>query len=106
MSKKKKKGAKSSVDSDDLLDMATLAVKRFRRVTKEIGKLSTGQKIVGGLALLAAGLTYLAQQDGDSAPTADEALVATTADSDDEPAASAHHKGHARRRKKGHDSEA
>lgn len=105
MSKKKKKGAKSGVDSDDLLDMAALAVKRFRRVTKEIGKLSTGQKIVGGLALLAAGLTYLAQQDGDGALAADQVPGATPAAGDNEPAAPAPHKGHARR-KKAHDSEA
>jgi len=103
MSKKKKKGANSGVDTDDLLDMAALAVKRFRRVTKEIGKLSTGQKIVGGLALLAAGLTYLAQQDGNSAPTGEKAPGATPAASDEEPAAPASHKGHARR-KKAHNS--
>jgi hypothetical protein len=104
MSKKKKKGANSGVDADDLLDMAALAVKRFRRVTKEIGKLSTGQKIVGGLALVAAGLTYLAQQDGDSAPAGDKASGPTPAASDEEPAAPASHKDHTRRRKKAHDS--
>lgn len=62
MAKDKKKHSKKDDVSDDLLDMAALSIKKFRKVTKEIGKLSTGQKIVGGLALAAAGLTYLAKQ--------------------------------------------
>lgn len=104
MAKKKKKGAGSGVDSDGLLDMAALAIKRFRRVTKEIGKLNTGQKLVGGLALLAAGLTYLARQD-DSAPPTDKNALAALADTDEKPAAPASSKSHGHRRKKAHASE-
>jgi hypothetical protein len=105
MPKDKKKHSKKKDDlSDDILDMAALSIKKFRKVTKEIGKLSTGQKLVGGLALVAAGLTYLAQRD-DSVPPGDKSSGATPADSDEEPTAPAHHKSHARRRKKAHDSE-
>ena len=80
---KKKHSKKKDGLSDDLLDMATLSIKKFRKVTKEIGKLSTGQKLVGGVALLAAGLTYLAKQQADApAPDAPDAP-------DDEAAATA-----------------
>jgi hypothetical protein len=57
MSKHKKKHAKKS--ADDLFDTAADSVRKFRKVTREISKLSTGQKVVGGLALLAGGLLYL-----------------------------------------------
>lgn len=60
MAKDKKKHSKKDDLSENLLDAAALSVRRFRKVTKELGKLSTGQKLVGGLALVAAGLTYLA----------------------------------------------
>ena len=60
MGKDKKKHSKKDKASEDILDLAALSVKKFRKVTKEIGKLSTGQKLVGGLALVAAGLSYLA----------------------------------------------
>ncbi|WP_302718225.1 hypothetical protein [Hymenobacter sp. BT770] len=63
MGKGKKKNSKKDQVSDDLLDAAALSVKKFRKVTKQITKLSTGQKIVGGIVLIAAGLTYLAKQD-------------------------------------------
>ena len=73
MAKDKKKHSKKDAVSDDLLDMAALSIKKFRKVTKQIGKLSTGQKIVGSLALAVAGLTYLAKQpataNGASPPT-------------------------------------
>jgi hypothetical protein len=42
--------------------VAAESVRKFRRVTKEIGKLSTTQKIFGGVGLLAAGITYLANK--------------------------------------------
>lgn len=74
MSRDKKKHAKKDAAPDDLLDLAHASLKKFRKVTREIGKLSTGQKLVGGLALAAAGLTYLATRD-------------TTRDSSDEAAA-------------------
>ena len=62
MAKDKKKHSKKDKVSAGILDAATLSVRKFRKVTKEIGKLSTGQKLVGGAALLAAGLTYLAKK--------------------------------------------
>jgi hypothetical protein len=78
MAKGKKKHSKKDDVSDDLLDVAALSIKKFRKVTKEIGKLSTGQKIVGGLALAVAGLTYLAKQ-----PTATKASTAALPQADD-----------------------
>jgi len=72
MGKDKKKHAKKDQASADILDVAHLSLKKFRKVTKEIGKLSTGQKLVGGAALLAVGLTYLARQQAD-APTPNDA---------------------------------
>ena len=81
MPKDKKKHSKKKDElSDDLLDMAALSLKKFRKVSKQIGKLSTGQKLVGGVALLAAGLTYLAKQQAE-APAAvpdDEAAASAT----------------------------
>ena len=68
MPKDKKKHSKKDELSGDILDVAHLSLKKFRKVTKEIGKLSTGQKLVGGLALLAAGLAYLAQQQAEETP--------------------------------------
>lgn len=78
MPKDKKKHSKKDELSGDILDAANLTLKKFRKVTKQISKLSTGQKVVGGLALLAAGLTYLAQQQPEAAePDADEATSAS-----------------------------
>jgi len=62
MGKDKKKGSKKDKTLGDVLDLAHASVKKFRKVTKEIAKLSPGQKLVGGLALAAAGLVYLASQ--------------------------------------------
>jgi hypothetical protein len=58
MGKRKKKNSKDNGFSDDIIDGAALSIKRFRKVTNEIAKLSTGQKLVGSLALLAAGYLY------------------------------------------------
>jgi len=66
MAKDKKKKHKKDDASEDILDVAALSIKKFRKVTKEISKLSTGQKLVGGIALVAAGLTYLANQETDA----------------------------------------
>ncbi|GAC1374096.1 MAG: hypothetical protein NVSMB30_16680 [Hymenobacter sp.] len=63
MAKDKKKHSKKDQVSEDLLEVAALSLKKFRKVTKEIGKLSTGQKLVGGLALVAVGLLYLAEKE-------------------------------------------
>jgi len=70
MAKSKKKHSKKDKVSENILDMAALSVKKFRKATREIGKLSTGQKVVGGLALVAVGLTYLAQQRAEPAEPA------------------------------------
>ena len=76
MGKGKKKHSKKDDVSEDILDVAALSVKKFRKVTKEIAKLSTGQKLVGGIALLAAGLTYLAKVEDDK-PGSEKAAAAT-----------------------------
>ena len=86
MAKDKKKQSKKDEASNDLLELAALSLKKFRKVSKEIGKLSTGQKMVAGLALAAAGLAYLATQHADDDPAAaapsPEAPAGSTADSD------------------------
>ncbi|TGE09728.1 hypothetical protein [Hymenobacter fodinae] len=64
--KKNKKKAKQVQDAvpEDVLDAAVVSIKKFRKITNEIGKLSLGQKLVGGLVLTAAGLIYLDQRKG------------------------------------------
>lgn len=49
---------------DDVLDAAALSIRKFRKVTNEIAKLSLGQKLAGSVVLLAAGLIYLDQRKG------------------------------------------
>lgn len=68
-----KKHSKKDKASQDVLDIAHASVKKFRKVTREIGKLSTGQKVVGGLVLAAAGLVYLAASELDDEPAKPEA---------------------------------
>ncbi|GAA3919418.1 hypothetical protein [Hymenobacter algoricola] len=66
--KHKKKRSKPADDvADDLFSIAAQSVRQFRKVTREIAKLSTGQKLVGGTALLAAGLLYLNKLKQDAA---------------------------------------
>lgn len=60
MSKDKKKKSKKDDSTGDVFETAALSIRKFRKVTREIGRLSTGQKLVGGLALVAGGLAYLA----------------------------------------------
>ena len=67
-SDKKKKHSKKDQTSANVLDLAQLTLKKFRKVTKEVGKLSTGQKLLGGVALAAAGLAYLAARDAEETP--------------------------------------
>lgn len=67
MGKDKKKHSKKDKVSEDILDVAAISLKKFRKVSKEMSKLSTGQKVVGGVALLAAGLSYLASREADDA---------------------------------------
>ena len=63
---KKKKNSKKIADAvpDDVLDAAVVSIKKFRKITNEIAKLSAGQKLVGGLVLAAAGYFYLEQRKG------------------------------------------
>ena len=68
MAKDKKKDSKKDPVAENLLDIARTSLKKFRKVTREISRLSTGQKLVGGLALAAAGLAYLATLDSDATP--------------------------------------
>ncbi len=68
MPKTKKKHSKKDAAPEDVLDLAHASLKKFRKVTREIGKLSTGQKLVGGLALAAAGLAYFAARAEPTAP--------------------------------------
>ncbi|MCC3156567.1 hypothetical protein LJ737_04915 [Hymenobacter sp. 15J16-1T3B] len=73
MGKKHKKKKKQESMSDDLFDATALSIKKYRKVTNEIAKLSPLQKVVGGLALLAGGYFYLKNlQDDDwrSSPVA------------------------------------
>lgn len=81
MPKAKKKHSKKDEASEDILDLAHNSIKKFRKVTREIGKLSAGQKLVGGLALAAAGLAYLAARDSDATapPPATDSHPATSA---------------------------
>lgn len=88
MAKDKKKHSKKDDVSDDLLDVAAMSIKKFRKVTKEIGKLSTGQKIAGGIALAAAGLTYLAKQPS-ATSTKESSAALPPADTEDAPKAKA-----------------
>lgn len=69
MSKSKNKGAKKEKPSGDLLDSATVGLKKFRRFAKLVKKLSTTQKVLGSLALLAAGYALITKSSPDEAPT-------------------------------------
>ena len=57
--KKKKKHAQLDQLADDPFSVAAQSIKKFRKVTNEIAKLSPGQKLAGGLVLVAAGFLYL-----------------------------------------------
>ncbi|GAA3974648.1 hypothetical protein [Hymenobacter antarcticus] len=89
MAKDKKKNSKKEQVTEDLLDVARASLKKFRKVTREISRLSTGQKLVGGLALAAAGLTYLATLDSEATPAAAAPAVTPPSDTDKASAASA-----------------
>ena len=60
------------------LDAAADSLKKFRRVTKQIRKMSLGQKLLGGAALLAMALTYLAKYE-------DEQRTARASAEDEQP---------------------
>ncbi|QJX46417.1 hypothetical protein HMJ29_05490 [Hymenobacter taeanensis] len=69
--KQKKKKAKQLQEAvpENMLDAAVLSIRKFRKITNEIAKLSLGQKVVGSLVLAAAGLIYLDQRKGDDSGT-------------------------------------
>lgn len=71
MGKGKKKHSVKDQITDDVLDVAALSVRKFRKVTRELGKLSMGQKLVGSVALLAAGLTYLLKKQAEEEASSD-----------------------------------
>ena len=85
---KKKKHSKKDRASGNVLDLAHLTLKKFRKVTKEAGKLSTGQKLLGGVALAAAGLVYLAARDTEETPDTSTAEGPEPLAADHAPAAS------------------
>ncbi|MCB2376521.1 hypothetical protein LGH70_02945 [Hymenobacter sp. BT635] len=64
---KGKKKEKKARKQPDLLDNAATSLKKFRKVTRSATRLTTGQKVVGGIALLAAGLTYWAKKQAAAA---------------------------------------
>ena len=97
MPKDKKKHSKKGAASEDILDLAHASLKKFRRVTREIGKLSPGQKLVGGLALAAAGLTYLATRDGHDEATTPAAEAPRAIGAEAEPAPAAAPRKHPKR---------
>ena len=69
MGKHKKKHSKNNDVSDDILSAAALSIRKYRKVTNEIAKLSTGQKLVGSLMLLGAGYFYLDKLKNDEPET-------------------------------------
>jgi hypothetical protein len=73
MSKNKNKGFKKEKPSGDFLISATMELRRFRRFAKQVKKLSTAQKVVGGLALLVGGYALLTKSIPKKIPT--EALA-------------------------------
>ncbi len=82
------------------LDMAAQSLRKYRRVTKQIGKMSTAQKVVGGVALLAIGLTYLSRQQADDATHGTNAGPAAPTDENEAATEPVAPKQHARKRKK------
>ncbi|MDQ2772870.1 MAG: hypothetical protein M3Y54_20490 [Bacteroidota bacterium] len=77
--KKKKKHSKKDKSSTDVLGLTYLTIKKFRKVTKQVGKLSTGQKLLAGAAMAAAGLAYLAAREPDAPAEASDPPGATEA---------------------------
>ena len=80
MAKDKKNHSKRGKKPNSLLDAAAKSLKKFRRVARHVTKLSTGQKVVGGLALVAAGVTYLVSKQTDADSTAAAMPNATAAE--------------------------
>ncbi|RTQ45918.1 hypothetical protein EJV47_24115 [Hymenobacter gummosus] len=73
MGKNKKKHKKQDSVSDNVFDATALSIKKYRKVTNELAKLSPGQKLLGGLLLAAAGYFYyknLRDEDWQDSPVA------------------------------------
>ncbi len=71
MGKRQHRHRKKASPSQDLLDTATTALKQFSRFTNQVRKLSTTQKVVGGVALATAGLVLLGKRPAtDTVPAA------------------------------------
>lgn len=69
MSKNKNKGSKKNKGARDLLASATARLQQFRRLAKQAQKLSTPQKVMGGLGLLVAGYAFLTRRTPVKSPT-------------------------------------
>ena len=74
MSESKNKGSQkekpaSALPASNVLDSATVSLQKFRRFAKQVKKLSTTQKVVGSLALLAAGYALVSNSTPNEAPT-------------------------------------
>lgn len=66
MAKHKKKQSKKDSVADNFLDVTAVSIKKYRKMTNELAKLSTKQKLVGGLALLTAGFFYFTKTKSDN----------------------------------------
>jgi hypothetical protein len=75
-----KKTKKNKAGKKTLLGGANKSLKKFSKVTKRVGKLSTAQKVVGGAALLAAGITYLVRKQAKTSAVAGTSPDATGAE--------------------------
>ena len=78
---KKKKNKVKAGKKATLLGGAAKSLKKLRKgAASGIGGLSTTQKVVGGAALVALGLTYLNKRRGSAAATTDTAADVTGAE--------------------------
>jgi hypothetical protein len=68
MSKANKKQLKKRAFAPELLGQAAHSLRKFRRVTKQVSRLSTAQKLLGGLALVAASVAYLRTRAAEASP--------------------------------------
>ena len=76
-----KKNKKNKADKKGLLGGAAKSLKKLKKGTaNSIGGLSTTQKVVGGAALVAFGLSYLAKRRGNSDTLASGTSDATAAE--------------------------
>ena len=79
MKKTKDKTKKSKPAKNSLFGGATKSLKKLGKA-KAIGKLSTTQKVVGGAALVALGLGYLAKRRKSGPIASPDVATSTTSD--------------------------